>query len=134
MTEDQQSISAKIDAIISKPGDWRSNALARLRAVIKKADPDVVEEIKWKKPTKPEGTPVWSHNGILCLGDTYKNSVRLTFLKGALLNDPTNLFNERLDSNTARALDVREGDTYDEAALAAVIQEAVALNKSKAKR
>jgi hypothetical protein len=134
MTEDQQSISEKIDAIISKPGDWRSDALARLRAVIKKADPDVVEEIKWKKPTKPEGTPVWSHNGILCLGDTYKNSVRLTFLKGALLNDPTNLFNERLDSNTARALDVREGDTYDEAALAAVIQEAVALNKSKAKR
>lgn len=123
--------SAEIDAIISKSGDWRSEALSKLRAVIKKADPAVVEEVKWKKPSKPEGTPVWSHNGILCIGDTLKNSVRLTFQKGAQLNDPKKIFNTRLDSNTARGLDVFEGDTIDEAALQGLIIEAVELNRSK---
>jgi len=102
-----------------------------LRAVIKKADPAVIEEVKWKKPSKPEGVPVWSHNGILCLGDTFKNSVRLTFLKGAQLKDPKKLFNTRLDSNTARAIDLREGAVVDEAALGALILEAVELNTSK---
>jgi hypothetical protein len=126
-----QSASQEIDAIISKPGDWRGEVLAQLRAVIKKADPAVIEEVKWKKPSKPEGVPVWSHNGILCLGDTFKNSVRLTFLKGAQLKDPKKLFNTRLDSNTARAIDLREGAVVDEAALGALILEAVELNTSK---
>jgi hypothetical protein len=127
-TTENLSVSEEIDAILAKSGDWRGPALAQLRAVIKKADPDVIEEVKWKKPSKPEGTPVWSHNGILCLGDTFKNSVRLTFLKGAQLPDPSKIFNTRLDSNTARAIDVREGDVVDEAALGALIVEAVKLN------
>lgn len=131
---EQLAISQEIDAIIAKPGDWRGQTLAQLRAVIKKADPDVVEEVKWKKPSKPEGVPVWSHDGIMCLGDTLKNSVRLTFLKGAALADPKKIFNTRLDSNTARAIDLREGDTVDEEALAAVILAAVELNTSKIKK
>jgi hypothetical protein len=129
-----QSVSQEIDAIIAKPGDWRSLALSQLRAVIKNADPAVVEEVKWKKPSKPEGVPVWSHDGILCLGDTFKNSVRLTFLKGAQLKDPNKIFNTRMDSNTARAIDYREGDAIDEDGLRAVILDAVELNSSKGKR
>ena len=106
--------------------------LSRLRALIKQADPAFVEEVKWKKPSRPEGVPVWSHDGILCFCDTLKNAVRLTFPKGAQMKDPQKLFNTRLDSKTARAIDFHEGDTINEAALKALIREAVGLNKSKA--
>ncbi|HEV2459129.1 MAG TPA: DUF1801 domain-containing protein, partial [Ktedonobacterales bacterium] len=99
-----------------------------LRALIKRADPAVVEEVKWKKPSRPEGVPVWSHHGTICIADTLKNAVRLTFPKGAQMQDPNKLFNTRLDSNTVRAIDVHEGDTVDEAALQALIREAVGLN------
>ena len=105
--------------------------LLQLRAVIKKADPAVVEEVKWKKPSNPMGVPVWSHEGIICIADTLKNAVRLTFPKGAQMKDPKKLFNTRLDSNTVRAIDFHEGDHVDEAALQALILEAVALNAAK---
>lgn len=123
-----KSPSQQIDAIIKEPGDWRGKRLAELRAVIKKADPAVVEEVKWKKPSRPSGVPVWSHDGIICLADTLKNAVRLTFPKGAQMKDPNKLFNTRLDSKTVRAIDVHEGDTVDEAALKALILDAVRLN------
>lgn len=126
------SASQQIDAIIKMPGDWRGEKLSHLRAVIRAADPGVVEEVKWKKPSKPEGVPVWSHNGILCMAETLKNAVRLTFPKGALLTDPQRLFNARLDSKTIRAIDFHAGDRGDAAALQALILEAVELNKSKA--
>jgi hypothetical protein len=125
------SISQQIDDIIKKPGDWRGEKLSQLRAFIKEADPAVVEEVKWKKPSKPEGVPVWSHDGIICVADTLKSAVRLTFPKGAQMKDPQKLFNTRLDSNTVRAIDFHEGDTIDEAALQALILEAVGLNTSK---
>ena len=125
------SASEQIDAIITISGDWRGETLSQLRAVIKKADPAVVEEVKWKKPSKPEGVPVWSHDGILCVADTLKNAVRLTFPKGAQMKDPKKLFNARLDSNTVRAIDFHENDAVDEAALKALILEAVGLNTSK---
>jgi len=121
----------QIDAIIKAPGDWRGKKLSQLRALIKKADPVVVEEVKWKKPSKPMGVPVWSHDGIICIGDTLKNAVRLTFPKGAQMKDPKQLFNTRLESNTVRAIDFHEGDTVDEAALKALIVEAVRLNTPK---
>jgi hypothetical protein len=127
----EKSPSQQIDAIIKEPGDWRGKKLAQLRAVIKKADPAVVEEVKWKKPSKPSGVPVWSHAGILCVADTLKNAVRLTFPKGAQIKDPKKLFNTRLDSNTVRAIDFHEDDTVDEAALKALILDAVRLNTSK---
>jgi hypothetical protein len=123
--------SQQIDAIIKMSGDWRGETLAQLRAVIKKADSAVVEEVKWKKPSKPEGVPVWSHDGILCVADTLKNAVRLTFPKGAQMKDPKKLFNTRLDSNSVRAIDFHKGYTVDEAALQALILEAVGLNTSK---
>jgi hypothetical protein len=126
-----ESPSELIDAIIKAPGDWRSTTPSRLRASIKKADPSVVEEVKWRKPTRPMGVPVWSHDGIICIGDTLKSAVRLTFPKGALLKDPHKLFNTRLDSKTVRAIDVHEGDGVDEAALKAVIHQYVAVNRSK---
>ena len=122
------SPSREIDAIIKNSGDWRGKKLSRLRALIRKADPGVVEEVKWKKPSRPMGVPVWSHDGIVCIGDTLKNAVRLTFPKGARMRDPKKLFNTRLESNTVRAIDFREGDTVDEAALKALIREAVRLN------
>jgi hypothetical protein len=128
-----KSVSQQIDDIIKKSGDWRGETLAHLRAVIRRADPGVVEEVKWKKPSKPEGVPVWSHACILCVADTLKNAVRLTFPKGAQLTDPTQLFNARLDSNTVRAIDFYAGVTVDEAPLQALILEAVELNKSKAR-
>ncbi len=128
----EKSPSEQIDAIIKEPGDWRGKKLSQLRALIKEADPAVVEEVKWKKPSKPMGVPVWSHNGIICIGDTLKNAVRLTFPKGAQMKDPKKLFNTRLESNTVRAIDFHEGDTVDEAALTALILEAVALNTPKA--
>ena len=127
-----KAISQQIDAIIKEPGDWRSDTLSRLRILIRKADPDVIEVVKWKKPSKPMGVPVWSHDGILCIGDTLKNAVRLTFPKGAQMKDPKKLFNTRLDSNTVRAIDFQEDDPTDDDALEAVILEAVRLNTSKA--
>jgi hypothetical protein len=128
---EDKSISQQIEVIIKKSGNWRGETLSQLRAVIKEADPAVVEEVKWKKPSKPEGVPVWSHDGILCMGDTLKNAVRLAFPKGAQMQDPKKLFNTRLDSNTVRAIDFHEGVTIDEAALKALILEAVGLNTSK---
>src|SRR5450432_4327063 len=106
--------SEQIDAIIKGVADWRGKKLSHLRAVILKADPTVVEEVKWKKPSNPMGVPVWSQAGNICVGDTLKNAVRLTFPKGAQIQDPNNLFNTRLDSNTVRAIDFHEDDTIDE--------------------
>jgi hypothetical protein len=126
-----RSASEQIDAIIKEPGDWRGETLSLLRAVIKNADPDVVEEVKWKKPSKPAGVPVWSHDGIICVADTLKNAVRLTFPRGALMKDPNKLFNTRLTSNAVRAIDFHGGDIVDEAALQALILEAVGLNLAK---
>jgi len=126
-----KSASREIDAILKTPGDWRGRKLSQLRALIKKADPAVAEEVKWKKPSNPMGVPVWSHDGILCVGDTLKNAVRLTFPKGAQMKDPKKLFNTRLDSNTVRAIDFHEGDTVNEAALKTLILEAVRLNTPK---
>ena len=125
-----KSPSQQIDAIIKQPGDWRGKKLSELRAVIKKADPAVVEEVKWKKPSNPMGVPVWSHDGIICLGDTLKNAVRLTFPKGAQMKDPKKLFNTRLDSKTVRAIDFHEGEAIHAAALQALILEAMRLNAS----
>ena len=129
-----KSASQQIDAIIREPGDWRGKKLSQLRALIKEADHDVVEEVKWKKPSKPSGVPVWSHDGILCVADTLKNAVRLTFPKGAQIKDPKKLFNTRLDSKSVRAIDFYEDDEVNEAALKAIILDAVRLNVSKAKR
>src|SRR5512135_645949 len=126
-----KSPAQQIDAIIKEPGDWRGNKLSQLRALIKKADPAVVEEVKWKKPSNPMGVPVWSHDGIICTGETLKNAVRLTFPKGAQLKDPKKLFNTRLDSNTVRAIDFHEGDVVDETALKALILDSMRLNASK---
>ncbi len=122
----------QIDDIIAQTVDWRGMTLAHLRAVITAADPEVVEEVKWKKPSKPEGVPVWSHSGIICIADTLKRAVRLTFPKGALLPDQ-HLFNARLDSKTVRAIDVFEDAPIAVAALTALVHAAVAQNKSSAK-
>ena len=127
----EKSASQQIDAIIKAPGDWRGKKLSELRALIKKADPAAVEEVKWKKPSNPMGVPVWSHDGIICIADTLKNAVRLTFPKGAQMKDPKKLFNTRLDSKTVRAIDFREGDPVNEAALKALILDAVRLNRPK---
>jgi hypothetical protein len=112
--------------------DWRSEMLSRLRALIKQADPEVVEEMKWKKPSQPGGVPVWSHDGMICTGETYKNAVKMTFAKGASLEDPSGLFNSSLEGNTRRAIDFHEGEEIDEEALKALIREAVTLNTSRA--
>ena len=125
-SSDSELIDAKIQAL----GDWRGKSLARIRALIKDADPNVVEEVKWRKPSNPSGVPTWSHAGILCTGETYKQVVKLTFAKGALLEDPAGLFNSSLEGNTRRAIDFHEGDTINEAALQALIRAAVALNTS----
>ncbi len=127
----QPSASAQIDAIIEKAADWRGTILAQLRALINEAAPAVVEEVKWKKPSRPEGVPVWSSDGIVCVADTLKSAVRLTFPKGARLDDPKQLFNTRLESKTVRAIDFREGEPIDESALAALVADAVALNMSR---
>jgi hypothetical protein len=121
------SPSELIDARIQDLGDWRGEMLARLRALIKEADPEVVEEWKWR------GTPVWSHNGIICTGETYKNAVKMTFAKGASLKDPGGLFNSSLEGNTRRAIDFHEGDKLDKKALKGLIRAAVALNTSSAR-
>jgi hypothetical protein len=125
--------SREIDSIIKNLHGWRGETLARLRASIKKASPSVIEEVKWKKPSNPAGVAVWSHEGIVCIGEALKNAVRLTFPKGALIADPKKLFNTRLDSKSIRAIDVREGADLDDAALAALIRAAVKLNESKAR-
>jgi hypothetical protein len=117
-----KSASQLITAIIKGSGDWRGKKLSQLRSLIKKADPDAVEEVKWKKPSKPEGVPVWSHDGIICVADILKNTVRLTFPKGALMKDPKKLFNTRLDGKTVRAIDFYEEDKVNEAALKALIR------------
>ena len=127
----EKSPAQQIDAIIKDPGDWRGKRLSQLRAVIKKADPAVVEEVKWKMPSKPMGVPVWSHDGIICHADMLKNAVRLTFHKGAQMKVPKKFFNARLESNTVRAIDFHEGDTVEEAALKALILDAVRLNTPK---
>jgi hypothetical protein len=123
------SPSQQIDARIKELGDWRGETLARVRSLIKQADPEVVEEWKWVKPTNP-GTPVWSHAGMICTGETYKNAVKLTFSKGASLEDPSGLFNSSLEGKTRRAIDFHEGDRIDQEAFKALIRAAVALNTS----
>jgi hypothetical protein len=128
----RESASKQADARGREPGDWREEMLSRLRALIKQADPEVVEEFKWKKPSKPEGVPVWSHDGIICTGETYKTVVKLTFARGALLDDPAGLFNSSLEGNVRRAIDFSEGDKVNEKALKALFRAAVALNTSNA--
>jgi hypothetical protein len=122
-----ESASALIDEKIKELGDWRRKTLAKVREIIHEADPEIVEEWKWVKPTTP-GTPVWSHGGIVCTGETYKNIVKMTFAKGAALKDPSGLFNSSLDGNVRRAIDIHEDDKVDEAALKDLIRAAVALN------
>jgi hypothetical protein len=123
--EEGGSVSELIEAKIKALSDWRGETLARVRALIKQADPDVVEELKWR------GVPVWSHSGIICTGETYKNAVKMTFAKGAALEDPSGLFNASIEGNTRRAIDIHEGDRIDEDALKTLIRAAVALNTSK---
>jgi hypothetical protein len=124
------SPSRLIDARIAALGDWRGKTLARVRALIREADHGVVEDVKWRKPSNPMGVPVWEHDGIICTGETYKDKVKLTFARGAALEDPSGLFNASLDGNVRRAIDFREGDTIDEKALKALIRAAVVLNTS----
>ena len=126
---DDQSASELIDQRIAELADWRGETLGRMRKLIKEADPDVVEEWKWVKPTKP-GTPVWSHDGIICTGESYKSVVKLTFSKGASLKDPARLFNSSLEGNTRRAIDIHEGEQVDESAFKVLVRQAVALNRS----
>ena len=123
-----KSPSQLIDARIKELGDWRGEMLSRLRALVKEADPEVVEEWKWR------GVPVWEHDGMICTGETYKNVVKMTFAKGASLEDPAGLFNSSLEGNTRRAIDFHEGEEIDEKALKTLVRAAVTLNKSKAKR
>ena len=126
-SQDSESPSQLIDARIKELGDWRGELLSRLRALVKEADPEVVEEWKWR------GVPVWSHAGMICTGETYKSVVKMTFAKGAALEDPAGLFNSSLEGNTRRAIDFHEGEKVDEEALKSVVRAAVALNESKAK-
>src|SRR5438094_5281240 len=126
----EASASQQIDAIVRKTTGWRGERLGQLRALIRGADPGVIEEVKWKKPSRPEGVPVWSHGGIVCIGEALKNAVRLTFPKGAQLKDPKGLFNTRLDSKTVRAIDFHEGDAINASALKALIVQGARLNRS----
>ena len=131
--QDIRSPAQLIDDRIAKLGGWRGETLARLRALIKEADPDVVEEVKWRKPSNGMlGVPVWEHAGIICTGETYKDKLKLTFAKGAALDDPSGLFNASLDGGTRRAIDLREGEAIDAEAFKALIRAAVALNTSRA--
>ncbi len=128
-----ESPSKEIDTRVLDLGDWRGDMLSRIRALIKEADPEVVEEVKWRKPSDSMlGVPVWSHDGIICTGEVYKNVVKMTFLKGASLKDPSRLFNSSLEGKVRRAIDFHEGDKLDEEALKALIGEAVALNEASA--
>ena len=128
-----ENASKLIDERIRELGDWRGKTLGKVRGIIKDADPDVVEEWKWAKATSP-GTPVWSHEGGICTGEAYKNVVKLTFFKGASLSDPSGLFNSSLEGKVRRAIDIKEDDTIDEAALKKLIREAVALNQQGKKK
>jgi hypothetical protein len=122
----------QIDDIIAQYGGWKGDALKRLRAAIQAADPTITEEIKWKMPTRPEGLPVWTHNGIICFAETWKDNIKLIFFKGSQLTDQYKLFNSRLKSSTVRAIEFHEGDHIDEAGIKALVIEAVELNASKA--
>jgi hypothetical protein len=132
--EDFVTDSGEIDDRIAQLGGWRGAMLGRLRALIKEADPDVMEEIKWRKPSSPAGVPVWSHDGMICTGETYKDKVKLTFAKGASLEDPSKLFNASLDGGTRRAIDIREGDSIDDEAFKALVRRAVALNQARGRK
>jgi hypothetical protein len=129
----ETSASKQIDERIQELGDWRGEMLGKVRSIIKQADPEIVEEWKWAKATSP-GTPVWSHDGGVCTGETYKSVVKLTFFKGASLDDPSGLFNSSLEGNVRRAIDIKETDEIDEAALKSLIREAVELNQRSKKR
>jgi hypothetical protein len=132
-SQKSKSPSQLTDARIEELGDWRGEMLSRLRFLVKEADPEVVEEVKWRKPSNPLGVPVWEHAGLICTGETYKDKVKLTFAKGASLGDPSGLFNASLEGTTRRAIDFREGEKINEKALRILVRAAVALNKSKAK-
>ena len=127
----EATASQLIDSKIAALGDWRGETLRRIREIIREADPDVVETVKWRKPSNPSGVPAWEHEGILGTGETYRAYVKLTFANGASLDDPAGLFNSSLEGNTRRAIDLREGDQVDEAAFKALVREAVALNLSR---
>ena len=127
MTSDSREIDAKVKAI----GGWRGKTLSQLRALVKKSDAAIIEEVKWRKPSNPSGVPVWSHDGIVCIGEPLKNAVRLTFPKGALVKDAKKLFNARLDSGSVRAIDFHADDAIDEAAVKAIVLDAVRVNQSK---
>ena len=129
--EKEKSGSEAVDEKLRTLGDWRGALLARLRRLIRDADPQVVEEVKWRKPSNPLGVPTWEHDGIICTGETYKDKIKLTFMYGASLDDPKGLFNSSLDAGTRRAIDFRENDTVDETAFKALIREAVELNGSR---
>ncbi len=129
-----ESPSQLIDARIGELDDWRGSTLSRIRILIKQADPEAVEELKWRKPANPAGVPVWSHDGLICTGETYKDHVKVTFAKGASLKDPSRLFSASLEGNARRAIDVLEGEKIDEVAFKALIRAAVALNKASVRR
>ena len=126
-------MSEDVDAKMAEMADWRGEALARIRKLIREADPEVTESIKWRKPTNPSGVPVWEHDGILCTGETYKDKVKLTFAQGASIDDPHSLFNSSLDAGTRRAIDIREGEEVDADAFKDLIRAAAALNGAKAR-
>jgi hypothetical protein len=133
-SDENESPSELIDAQIEDVGGWRGETLSRIRALIKDADPEVVEEVKWRKPSNSMlGVPVWSHDGIICTGETYKDKVKLTFARGASLDDPSGLFNSSLGGGTRRAIDIHEGERLDEGALKALIRAAVTINESTAR-
>ena len=132
--EMEKSMTEAIDENVQALGGWRQTMLARLRRLIREADPEVVETVKWRKPSNPLGVPVWEHDGIICTGEAYKDKVKLTFARGASLDDPAHMFNASLDGGTRRAIDVFEGDEIDEEAFKALVRKAVALNASKAAR
>lgn len=131
--ETDESPSTLIDARIEELPDWQGETLSRIRGLITEADPDVVEEVKWRKPTNPHGVPVWTHDGNICTGETYKEKVKLTFAKGASLDDPAGLFNASLDAKVSRAIDIHEGDEIDETAFTSLVRDAAALNESSAR-
>ncbi len=127
----EETGSEAIDARIAALGDWRGETLARIRALIREADPDATETVKWRKPSNPAGVPVWEHGGLICTGETYRDKVKLTFARGAALDDPSRLFNSSLDGNTRRAIDIRQGEEIDEAALKALVRAAVEANLAR---
>jgi hypothetical protein len=132
VVEDEGSAAERIDRTIAELGDWRGETLRRVRDLIRDADPDVVEEVKWVKPSNPNGVPTWTHHGIVCTGESYKAAVKLTFAQGASLDDPAGLFNSSLGGGTRRAIDIREGEEIDAGALQELVRAAVAFNVAKA--